>query len=241
MSTNSRICPACDKGTLIPAQYTKSVSHQGVSGFVDQVKLQCPVCNADLFDNDCLKQNRRAWVSFQKQVEGIPTGQAIRKWRAVLGVTSQQLGTLIGGGPKAFSKYENDEIIPRDGMRTLLNYLIRHPERINEVLSANGKPPLKGVAQHVVGAIIDHTSVVKRRPVAANHPPIVLVPVGSTTDPVSVQNVMIVGFSETGQLNPYSPSGIHRTFATVTSPTSTTASQSGPPRRKLTGSRFARA
>lgn len=136
-------CPACEEGRLRRKAYERLVEHRGVSGHIQQFKRTCDHCGIDLFDEQTARENKRAWVSFQKQVDGVPIGEQIRAMRKLIGLTSEQAGELLGGGPKAFSKYENDELVPSGAMRTMLNYLLRYPERINDVLKANGKPPAK--------------------------------------------------------------------------------------------------
>jgi len=152
-------CPACGEGRLVLKHFSQSVEFKGTTGDIDQVARSCTVCKAELFDDECGKLNRRAFVAFQKKVQEVPSGKEIKKLRKQLGLSSQLAGELLGGGPKAFSKYENDEIVPRGAMRTLVKYLLKHPERINEVLESNGHPPV-GKAVPVSMAHVALTHVV---------------------------------------------------------------------------------
>jgi HTH-type transcriptional regulator / antitoxin MqsA len=140
-SQSHQVCPACTRGQLHKTEYQKQVEYRSRKREIPQIMLQCDHCKAALFDEECGRFNRRAYIRFQKEVDGVPTGPQIRDLRIKLNLTSEKAGVLLGGGPKAFSKYENEEIVPRGAMRTLLNYLIAHPERIDEVLEANGKKP----------------------------------------------------------------------------------------------------
>lgn len=135
-----QVCPACGEGHLRLQKYVTAVEHKGNHREIPQLKLRCDHCRADLFDEECGKANRRAWVTFQKEIEGVPTGAQIRAMRKAVGLTSEEAGLKLGGGKKAFSKYENEEIIPQGAMRTLINYLIANPNRITEVLESNGVP-----------------------------------------------------------------------------------------------------
>jgi HTH-type transcriptional regulator / antitoxin MqsA len=141
MAKPERNCPACGEGHLHMRTYSLPVEHRGTAGEIRQHKWQCDHCKADLFDDACGKQNKRAWIRFQKEVEGVPTGEQIRTLRRALGLSSEMAGALLGGGPKAFSKYENEEIVPRGAMRTLVRYLLKYPGRIDEILEANGHGP----------------------------------------------------------------------------------------------------
>jgi HTH-type transcriptional regulator / antitoxin MqsA len=141
---HGKVCPACGASALKLSQFTIDVEHKGKKGQIAQCKWKCGHCNSDLFDDALGKQNRRAWVRFQNEVEGVPTGPQIRAMRRALRLSSEEAGALLGGGPKAFSKYENEEIVPTGAMRKLLNYFVRKPHRFQEFLEANGMEPAGG-------------------------------------------------------------------------------------------------
>lgn len=136
------ICPACAQDSLKREGYFRTVEHKGSSGKIKQFKNVCGNCHIELFDEDCSRENRRSWVVFQKHVEGVPTGAEIKAMRIAVGLTSEDAGNLLGGGPKAFSKYENEEIVPHGAMRTLLLTLIKFPNLIHEIKLAKGIDPI---------------------------------------------------------------------------------------------------
>lgn len=59
----------------------------------------------------------------------------VRKVRKRLGLTQEEAGRLIGGGRRAFQKYESGAMPPSDAAVGLIEILDRHPEEI-EVLKA---------------------------------------------------------------------------------------------------------
>lgn len=141
------ICPACAQDSLKREGYFRTVEHKGSSGKIKQFKNVCGNCHIELFDEDCSRENRRSWVVFQKHVEGVPTGAEIKAMRIAVGLTSEEAGNLLGGGPKAFSKYENEEIVPHGAMRTLLLTLIKFPNLIHEIKLAKGIDPIRSEPQ----------------------------------------------------------------------------------------------
>lgn len=143
-------CAACEKGQLHLQSYSASAEYKGVKRELRQHMLRCDHCKAELFDDACGRFNRRAYVAFQKSVDGIPTGAEIKALRRSLGLSSEEAGLLLGGGPKAFSKYENDEIVPRDAMLTLLQTLTKHPEVLDLIRSAKGMKPAKTKVEPVI-------------------------------------------------------------------------------------------
>lgn len=93
----------------------------------------CDVCGAETADDQESLLNRRAFLRFRKQVEGIPLGVEIRAMRKAAGLTQEAAGALFGGGPVAFSKYENDDLIPDVAMANLLRLAIADPSVITKM------------------------------------------------------------------------------------------------------------
>ena len=56
--------------------------------------------------------------------------------RKKLGLSQRQAGELVGGGPRAFQKYESGEVEPSEAMLKLLRLLENDPQRLNELLPA---------------------------------------------------------------------------------------------------------
>ena len=54
----------------------------------------------------------------------------VRKVRKQLGLTQEEAGRLIGGGPRAFQKYESGATPPSDAAVGLIEILHRHPEEL---------------------------------------------------------------------------------------------------------------
>lgn len=57
-------------------------------------------------------------------------GERVRKIRKKLGLTQVEAGALVGGGPRAFQKYEKGVMSPSDAAVGLLEILFADPEKI---------------------------------------------------------------------------------------------------------------
>ena len=57
----------------------------------------------------------------------------VKRIRTKIGLTQQQAGAIIGGGPNAFQKYESGEVTVSKGISNLLRVLERHPEEVEEL------------------------------------------------------------------------------------------------------------
>ena len=65
------------------------------------------------------------------------TTDDILRIRRKLGLTQREAGELIGGGPNAFSRYENGRSYPTKGVENFLRILDKHPEQIDELRREN--------------------------------------------------------------------------------------------------------
>ena len=68
------------------------------------------------------------------------TPEEIRVIRQSLGLTQVQAGELLGGGPRAFSKYESGMIRPAAAVVSLLRVLEANPEAISALGITDPKP-----------------------------------------------------------------------------------------------------
>jgi len=121
-------CEACGEGSLHPQISWNEVEYKGRKGKICRHHSVCDKCGADLADADEMRLNRREWRRFCKEIDNVPLGKEIAAMRKRHGLTQEQAGRLFGGGPVAFSKYENDDLIPDEAMTNLLYMAIRHPE-----------------------------------------------------------------------------------------------------------------
>lgn len=55
----------------------------------------------------------------------------VRRVRKRLGLTQEEAGRIIGGGRRAFQKYESGAVPPSDAAVGLIELLGRHPEEID--------------------------------------------------------------------------------------------------------------
>ena len=92
-----------------------------------QFKL-CDVCTSDFAGTAESKLNRRALMAWRKQVDGSLTGEEITALRKLYKMTQGQAARLFGGGPVAFTKYENDDVMQSEAMDTLLRLVRRSKE-----------------------------------------------------------------------------------------------------------------
>lgn len=141
-------CGACGEGALVTTRGVCEVEHHGEKGKIIQKSHTCDSCGAILFDEADVRENRRAWLRFKKQVDMIPLGFEIAAMRMAANLTQKAAGALFGGGPVAFSKYENDDLVPDDAMINLLKLAIVYPDTVTRLAEIKQKPILKQIFQN---------------------------------------------------------------------------------------------
>ena len=74
-----------------------------------------------------MKLSDRMLNRLKARIEGLLEPQEIRRIRKKLGLTQQQAGHLIGGGPRAFQKYETGDVLPSRAISSALVLLDHDP------------------------------------------------------------------------------------------------------------------
>lgn len=81
----------------------------------------------------------RAMNQLKAEVEGVPAPAEIRRIRRRLGLTQRRAGALLGGGERAFQKYESGDVVVSRPMANLLRLLDRDPARLAEIADQEGR------------------------------------------------------------------------------------------------------
>ena len=72
------------------------------------------------------------------RVEGLLEPEEIRRIRKKLHLTQQAAGLLIGGGPRAFQKYESGDLLPSRAISSALILLAHNPEALDVLKARRG-------------------------------------------------------------------------------------------------------
>ncbi|MCS4502490.1 type II toxin-antitoxin system MqsA family antitoxin [Arhodomonas aquaeolei] len=125
---DKELCPVCGEGHLAEHQDECEVEYRGRSERLPSVYSRCDVCGVEQTTAAQARRNKRETLAFRKHVDGLLTGQELRDLRERLAINQKQAAALFGGGPVAFSKYENDEVAQSEAMDRLLRLADAMPE-----------------------------------------------------------------------------------------------------------------
>src|SRR5207253_1735613 len=75
----------------------------------------------------------RARAELKAEVQGVLKPDEVRAIRLRLKLSQRKAGEILGGGARAFQKYESGEVLVSKPMTQLLRLLSRDPKRLKEL------------------------------------------------------------------------------------------------------------
>ncbi len=131
-------CPICGAGHVTAHVDDLETEYKGEKAKVPSHYLLCDACGSDFAGANEMRANKRAVMAFRKQVDGLLTGAEIVALRTRYKLNQKQAARLFGGGPVAFSKYENDDVAHSEAMDKLLRLVSRSEAAFWELAEQEG-------------------------------------------------------------------------------------------------------
>jgi HTH-type transcriptional regulator/antitoxin MqsA len=130
-------CPSCGAATLVRDTRDLTYTYKGETTTIPDVRgTFCAACGESVLTPAESSRVSAAMLEFNKQVNASIVDPAfIARVRKKLALGQRQAAAIFGGGPNAFSRYENGKTKPPLALVKLLMVLDRHPNLLNEVRS----------------------------------------------------------------------------------------------------------
>lgn len=141
---HDRLCPICEAGPLVPQTAENEVTYKEHTRRLPLLMSVCQACGSEQASAQQARDNKRAMLAFRKEVDGLLTGAELRALRERLGISQAQAARLFGGGPVAFSKYENDDVSQSEAMDRLIRMAAELPEALRWLAHRAGDAELIG-------------------------------------------------------------------------------------------------
>lgn len=125
-------CPEC-RGPAVFDTRTDTVEYKGRKAPVRIPGHWCKNCGEAVLDGDALAKRERAFLALRANVEGVLSPRQVAHIRELLKLSQRRAGELLGGGPRAFQKYESGGQQVSAPMTNLLRLLERDPRRLAEI------------------------------------------------------------------------------------------------------------
>ncbi len=107
-----------------------TLDYKGAQMTFDMPGWYCDSSEESIHTGEDLKISDRALNRLKAEADGLPFPEEIKRIRGKLGLTQEQAGELIGGGPRAFQKYEAGELLPSRAIASVLALLDHDPSGI---------------------------------------------------------------------------------------------------------------
>lgn len=94
---------------------------------------RCNTCGAGTHHAEPLERSERVVTRLKAEVDGLLRPDEVAAVRKRLRLSQRQAGELLGGGPRAFQKYESGQVMVSAAMSNLLRLLDNDPKRVEEL------------------------------------------------------------------------------------------------------------
>ncbi len=133
---NDMLCP--ETGTPMKrGSQMVTLTYKGHSLEFEMPGWYCPECGEGVHSGADMKYSDRALNRLKAEAEGLLSPEEIRRIRKKLHLTQADAGQLIGGGPRAFQKYEAGDLLLSRGINSALILLESEPKSLNLLRERN--------------------------------------------------------------------------------------------------------
>lgn len=124
--------PCCpETGTpLARGTRSRTIAYRGHQVTVDMPGWYSDRSDACIFTREDLRVSDRALATLKAKAQNLAGPDEVRDFRRKFGLTQTEAGRVLGGGVRAFQKYESGEVTTSRSMTNLLRVVSRHPEEL---------------------------------------------------------------------------------------------------------------
>ena len=107
-----------------------TLTYKGNNLTFDMPGWYCNQSGESIHTGEDMKASDRMLNLLKARSEGLLEPEEIRRIRKKLHLSQETAGTLIGGGPRAFQKYESGDLLPSRAVSSALVLLDHAPETL---------------------------------------------------------------------------------------------------------------
>ncbi len=132
-------CPECG-GEMRYEKHADEVTYLGHKRTLRTLGWWCSKCGEAILDGAALRASEKAFLELKAEVDGVLGPDEVAAARERLGLSQRKAGEILGGGPRAFQKYEAGKQAVSVPMSRLLTLLAKDPKRLQELPGAPKVP-----------------------------------------------------------------------------------------------------
>ena len=142
--------PVCPQTGNIMHRATRAMTltYRGKSITFEMPGWYCAACKESVHTGADMKISDRMMNLLKARNDGLPEPQEIQRIRQKLGLTQERAGQLIGGGPRAFQKYETGDLLPSRAISSALALLDHDPAALDVLIRRQRKHGRRGTRTH---------------------------------------------------------------------------------------------
>lgn len=134
-----RPCPACGGG-MVRETRRRTIRYKKHSVEIDQPAWWCRNCDEGVLDSKDSAIADRAFATLKARAEGVLDPATIARIRTRLKLTQRRAGKLLGGGARAFQRYESGAVVVSQPMSNLLRLLDAQPALLSRIAAKSAAP-----------------------------------------------------------------------------------------------------
>jgi HTH-type transcriptional regulator / antitoxin MqsA len=131
-------CPECG-GVMKYEKHNDVLEYQGQTRTIKTLGFGCARCGEAILTGEPLLAHEQAFQDLKAEVDQVLGPKEVAEVRRTLGLSQRRAGELLGGGPRAFQKYEAGKQAVSVPMSHLLRLLANDPARLRELAPATTK------------------------------------------------------------------------------------------------------
>jgi HTH-type transcriptional regulator/antitoxin MqsA len=131
-------CPECG-GVMKHEKHDDVLEYKGQTRTIKTLGWWCTKCGEGILTGEPLLAHEQAFQEFKAEVDDVLGPKEVAEVRRTLGLSQRRAGELLGGGPRAFQKYEAGKQAVSVPMSHLLRLLVNDPTRLRELAPATKK------------------------------------------------------------------------------------------------------
>jgi HTH-type transcriptional regulator/antitoxin MqsA len=125
-------CPECG-GVMRYEKHDDILEYQGQTRTIKTLGWWCTRCGEGILTGEPLLAHEQAFQELKAEVDQVLGPKEVAEVRRTLGLSQRRAGELLGGGPRAFQKYEAGKQAVSVPMSHLLRLLANDPARLREL------------------------------------------------------------------------------------------------------------
>lgn len=131
-------CPECG-GVMKYEKHDDVLEYKEQTRTIKTLGWWCTKCGEGILTGELLLVHEQAFQEFKAEVDDVLGPKQVAEVRRTLGLSQRRAGELLGGGPRAFQKYEAGKQAVSVPMSHLLRLLVNDPARLRELAPATKK------------------------------------------------------------------------------------------------------